>query len=830
MINIPNTLKQACNSDKLTYREYVVLSGTTTQIDVMTEMYATAYKDTHFIGSFNMKYIKFTTSNDVKYRNKELTLYKEINGESFKVGNFIVTEIKNNDSNEEVTVTAYDYGLKFAQPYVTALDYVSGNVTLKDVLDEICNNVGVQLVNTTLTNGDFIVDSNQFVNGEMYGDVISAIAFISGNFATITNDDKLELVFTKVTDEIIEDYVDLEDKRDTRPITSLSIGTSAVQGQNAVIKDESLIEQYGEHWLEINDVPFAYTLEKREQLKQAIFDKVKGFGYSSFKSEYAFKPYLTLGDLIQFRNKEGQLVNSIVLRITSKYDNVILEAPSVTDASIEYESPQSAYDLAKRAEVIANQNTAEIQAIATKVVDISNEKIGSGIIVLEDCNETPLYQLRITGNDSVLFPNNNLYPNDNLYIKETILIVNEGTENQKTYNLGFETLRTLGNVYDEYLMINGKATLTQRIGANEDGNLYILDEPKIIDLGEIYIELKEGTNTLKMPSFIFTFVLKVTYLLKNYYTNVFANQAQVASEIKVASDEINLEVRKKVDNTEVVSTINQSPDKISLQSNRIEINSTYFKLYEDGSIESTSGKIGGFNLEEDNFNAQVKTDLGFSLNTQEEFTNITTKINNYISGNGTLSEEELKLYDINDDGIVDRYDLLRIQRIFFGYEKLNGTFKIDATDGTKTLVFYDELGNSLGYIGLNGMKTYNLTTEYASITNSLSVNNLTVNGNFTNNSDRRLKHNIKELDDKYVNIIKELKPVSFMYNQNNSQHIGFIAQDMEKVFKENNLEALPIKVDENGMYSIDYISLIGILWKDNQELHKMIEELKTKGE
>ncbi|MBQ8206792.1 MAG: hypothetical protein IJZ77_04950 [Bacilli bacterium] len=369
MINIPNSLKQACNSDKLTYREYVVLSGTTTQIDVATEMYATAYKDTHFIGSFNMKYIKFTTSNDVKYRNKELTLYKEINGESFKVGNFIVTEIKDNDSNEEVTVTAYDYGLKFAKPYTSNLDYSSGEITLYQVLHEACDNCNIQLVNETITNGDFIVDSNQFVNNEMFGDVISAIAFISGNFATITNEDKLELIFTKETDEIIEDYVELEDKRDTRPITSLSIGTSQVQGQNAVIKDEVLIEQYGEHWLEINDVPFAYTLEKREQLKQAIFDKVKGFGYSSFKSEYAFKPYLTLGDLIQFRNKEGQLVNSIVLKITSKYDNVILEAPSVTDATVEYENPKNAYDIAKRAEIIANQSSAEIISITTTITN-----------------------------------------------------------------------------------------------------------------------------------------------------------------------------------------------------------------------------------------------------------------------------------------------------------------------------------------------------------------------------------------------------------------------------------------------------------------------------
>lgn len=367
MINVSTTLKNACNSDKLTYREYVVLKGTTTQIDVATEMYASAYKDTHFIGSFNMKYIKFTTSNDVQYRNKELTLYKEVNGEAFKVGNFIVTEIKDDDSNEEVSVTAYDYGLKFAQPYVTNLDYESGEVTLKDVLDEICENVGVELVNTTITNGDFIVDSNQFVAGEVYGDVISAIAFISADFATINNEDKLQFVFKTETNEIIEDYVDLEDKRDTRPITCVSIGMSQVEGENIVLKDEALIEQYGEHWLTINDVPFAYTQEKRQQLITAIFNKVKGFGYSSFKSNYSFKPYMALGDLIKFRNKDGRLINSIVLEITTKYDDVTLEAPSVTDASVEYQNPLSAIQVAKRAEIIVNKQEQTIEATTANV-------------------------------------------------------------------------------------------------------------------------------------------------------------------------------------------------------------------------------------------------------------------------------------------------------------------------------------------------------------------------------------------------------------------------------------------------------------------------------
>lgn len=364
-----------CYADSITYREYIILTGTNTQIDVKTEMYQTAYKDTHFIGTFNLGYVKFTTQNDIQFRNKEFEFYKEVNGESLKIGNFIVTEIVDNDTNEEVTVTAYDYGLKFAKPYTSSLNYESGEITLFQVLQECCQQCDVVLENESITNGDFIVENNQFVNNETFGDVVSAIAFISGNFATITNQNKLRLVFQNTNNgfsPVIFDYIDLDDKRDTRPITCLSIGTSQVKGQGAEIKDQSLIDEYGENWLIINDVPFAYTLEKRERLKTAIFNKVKGFGYSSFKSEYSFMPFLELGDKVVFINKAGQRIESIVLRITSNYDNMIIEAPSITDASVEYENPKNAYDMARRAEVIADQNAIQISYITTKTEDIED--------------------------------------------------------------------------------------------------------------------------------------------------------------------------------------------------------------------------------------------------------------------------------------------------------------------------------------------------------------------------------------------------------------------------------------------------------------------------
>ena len=70
MINVSSTIKNACKSDNLVYREYIVVSGTNTQIDVKAKLYQTAYKDNHFIGTFNISYIKFSTDNSVDYKKK----------------------------------------------------------------------------------------------------------------------------------------------------------------------------------------------------------------------------------------------------------------------------------------------------------------------------------------------------------------------------------------------------------------------------------------------------------------------------------------------------------------------------------------------------------------------------------------------------------------------------------------------------------------------------------------------------------------------------------------------------------------------------------------
>jgi hypothetical protein len=455
MINVSSSVKTDCNSDNLKYKEYILVGGQT--VEIRGKMSNSCYNEGNIFGTFIMKKLEFTTENNIDYKGKEVVYYKSVNGESFKIGTYIVTEIKDNDSDETVTVTSLDYGLKTAIPYTTELDYTSGTVTLFDVLIEACTNAGLNLANGSITNGDFIVDSNQFIDNQLIGDVIKAIAHINGDFATVNENDEVELVYEEETDEIIEDYTELADKRDTHPITSVSIGTSQVSGQEAILRDEDMIAEYGEHWLVLNDNPFAYTLEKRQELVTAVFNKVKGFSYSSFESSYSFKPYLQLGDKIQFRNKAGELINSRVLKIDTDYDDIKLSAPSIINATVDYENSPNSMEVAKRAEVIANQATASITLLASSI-ETTTEELTNATTLIAETEEGKNFHLE----DSAEANNKTV----ELYGEST-----QPTRSGKNLILNTKTTTTINGITftvnaDKTITVNGTATANTYIRLN----------------------------------------------------------------------------------------------------------------------------------------------------------------------------------------------------------------------------------------------------------------------------------------------------------------------------------------------------------------------------
>ena len=126
---------------------------------------------------------------------------------------------------------------------------------------------------------------------------------------------------------------------------------------------------------------------------------------------------------------------------------------------------------------------------------------------------------------------------------------------------------------------------------------------------------------------------------------------------------------------------------------------------------------------------------------------------------------------------------------------------------------------------------------YIAGTTDQGAYNLQVNGTgiwgagaYFNGSDSRLKNSISEIGST-LDLINKLKPVSYKYNQEYSEdqsvQSGFIAQDLQDVFKDEvYVDGL---VKQGTQYlSVAYQNLIPILVKAIQEQQVQIEELKAK--
>lgn len=747
--NVTRTMIEDCEKREVTYSEYIVIDQT--QVPIRAKLSDDCYDNGNFIGSFIFKTISFETSNDIEFKNKEFEYYKTINGTPIKIGTFITTEIQNNDTTEIVKVVGMDYGLKTQVEYTSSLHYENGDVTLLDVWNEACQLSGLQSGVQSFTNSNFIVESDQFTGtGALIRDVFIGIAMSSGSFIKVMNDDKIYPVFTEDTDEIIEDYTELEDKRDTQPFTCVRLGVSDVEGENVDMIDEDLVEQYGENWLILNDNPFAYTQTKRQQLITAIFNKVKGFGYSAFVSKTSFKPYLTCGDKVKFRNKNGDLIDSIVLRYTHEYKEddmqITLEAPSETSATVSYVYPESAIDIAKRTEIIVDKEMQTITSLAEEVGEYDNRittveqdvnTIRQTAISYEDLkrnvksvnmlhleNAVPNYPLKFSiKNASVLFPQINLYPGSNTIpeYRHLVLVVDKTrnlSDEAKIIELPVKNLYAKDDVYDEFVVEKNRAKLIHRLILNQ-GELQPLQQEFVEDLGEVDIQLFEGDNYIYLYSLINDgAIYEIDYTIPSEFTDTFATEVYVNSSIEQTANQILLQVNEKVDEEEIIAKLNVAVEDgqgiVELKGNSVIIESDNFTLDADGKIDATSGEIGGFDLDDTSFSVNVSETRGPYTASD------VTRVRNIFLGNVTPTSADYEKYDINGDGAITSVDYANISLAVNntgGYITKAGTFSINSNTANEVLLLKDTNDNIITRIGMMGQRFSTMGAERITLAN-----------------------------------------------------------------------------------------------------------------
>lgn len=365
---------------------------------------------------------------------------------------------------------------------------------------------------------------------------------------------------------------------------------------------------------------------------------------------------------------------------------------------------------------------------------------------------------------------------------------------------------------------------------------------------------------------------------------VSVNRAEGSITALVQADEdIKAELELKVstdDNDQIISMINASADVITLNSNRLIINSSNFILDAEGNITATGGDIGGFVLNSNSFSKEIE-----GLYNYEGYDLVIASL--YQSGQIDLNSNMFNILDANNDGYLNSGDTLLIRKIISGLAEntkvAQGTFEINSSDTKNCLVVKDSTGDIVTGIGVGGINSTNITcneliiaeTDPEAFTSDLkyvaidgptgninSSGNLTMFGNLTM-SDERIKAGFddnyadtrvtltgtdyadkivlnadtgditcvsltqtskaeeKKDFEKYEGALKELENIDIykyrMKNEDGKKHIGFVIGDDFKYSQE---------VTSNNNDGVDVYSFVSLCCQAIKELQEEIKELK----
>ena len=453
-------------------------------------------------------------------------------------------------------------------------------------------------------------------------------------------------------------------------------------------------------------------LDKLDGLEYYINDFVStGVAYLELCDNYKLKVFDNIYNCILL-NDELDVTQGLV-------ENIHTDMPMETET--DYTKADKTDRRISNVSLIVDKQQKEINALANKIVDISNNASGIGTLNITNGSKGILHKLDIYGTLELPIVGGqlgtsatkvgyskvgaSLVKSFNKYIKPLIvgqfnvnsfkIIIKQGDNTKEYIIVDMKNLYQVGTTHDTFEYLDGKCSITRRIGLNNDGTKYILDTPYVEQLKDLNIEVPEGDYTISSN---YELHLDVEYLTKNEYTDAFAKQVELQSEINVRSDEIDILSKKKVNNDEVIASINLTPEEaqidankislkgkeINLTSDDIEITSNNFKVDKQGKlecknanvqgkIESKEGNVGGWLISNGSLNN------GTNFVRSNGFSNIYTMTDVFILEAYILNEswatqvinndnDVFNYYDLNHDGTIDVVDLLKMKKLILGVD------------------------------------------------------------------------------------------------------------------------------------------------------------------
>lgn len=575
---------------------------------------------------------------------------------------------------------------------------------------------------------------------------------------------------------------DVKAKFDNIKNTINEIGQEVSRQETAIQNQTDLINSLNKNgyvYIDDNEILILDKIPK-EEAKNVWRFGLGGIGFSSNGYEGPFEVAITM---------DGQINANFITTGTMSVSRIDGLANIISD----YETQ------------IANINLqlGQIEQEVSNIQVLTREQEGEKTITLENCYPNKLLELHIYGNNEVfeyLYPSDDLYPADNLYpYGDSRIVVEDEDGNSTIYELGVtEVLRKNEETCDEYVLAGGIASVIRRI--NENGTTK--DTPEIETLGEFNIELGNGTNTITIKNY--TATLKAKFAINSDYTNVFATKVEMNSSITQTAEEINMEVSKKVDGDKIISTINQSAERVSINANKINLNGSItangnFKIDTEGNMQCKDATMEDSFMDNITIKSMTSEDGSFYFNSDGKIYGTS------IALEGQTQDHEILYYGNkqNDYAISMTSRLIEMRR---------------NTSSPQSAVSISVTDSNSGHIYVSG------AIEARGSGSGVSTDGSMFATNFVNSSQVEKKENIKKLSEENIlDIIKNTDICTYNFKGQTKKQIGVV------IGKGYNTPEEILSEDKKG---VDLYSMISVLWKAFQEeleqKQKQLEDLTNR--
>lgn len=316
--------------------------------------------------------------------------------------------------------------------------------------------------------------------------------------------------------------------------------------------------------------------------------------------------------------------------------------------------------------------------------------------------------------------------------------------------------------------------------------------------------------------------------IKNLYLKDIQNDKGVSLDVTLQG--IELEVSKKVGDSEIISKINQSAEEIQIEASRIKFKgSATFEaaVNESSKVQEASKNASAAATAAGNANTTVN-------NLKNGLSNGTTSIDgdciktgtiwfgteSFINQNGrfrvgpmysTGGTKDSRGYYSNQDVCFDKAIFINYGvEIYGNNDSAEGISYIDFHSGSDVTTgdsLYDYTGRFQNYLAKDGVSQFAFTGSKTVNGTSAGTCTVAVNGNIVHSSDKRLKSDIKGLSaDKAKNLLMALNPVSYKYKADSADNIhhGLIYQSVKEIVDDQQLGNLALLQEYMGADKVVY--------------------------